>query len=216
MMSSSLQHCLEEATQSNGNWTKKRIQSDITVHYDEAYRVAVVAGHTEAEAEAQALESLGDATSARKRFRKSHWTTNEERHLQNLIVSRYSGFPTLFMYSLMAFIASKGEMYSLMMIFILCGGILFWNQRRLARGHLRLLVLAELTMLPLFLFIIWVNFYENEGTIIYKFWPVLLIHSTTSPLTCLRIMRKSHKEFDEEAIHQLSPNISLWRYFRRG
>ena len=80
-----LEHWLDYATKGLGRWARKRVATEIAGHYDEAYHRAVDRGLGADEAEALALESLGDADEACTRFKKTHLTLEEEHKLSKML-----------------------------------------------------------------------------------------------------------------------------------
>lgn len=79
-----LSEWLEVATRKLENTAKERIRKEIEAHYAEAVQTHREEGSTEIAAQAAALEELGDARTAGRRFRREHLTQGEVKKLYSL------------------------------------------------------------------------------------------------------------------------------------
>ena len=84
-MTTTLEQWIHDATRGLGRWAQRRVATEISQHYDEACRGAVEGGLGAEEAEALALDSLGDAEEACVRFQQTHLTVEEEYKLSKLL-----------------------------------------------------------------------------------------------------------------------------------
>lgn len=92
-MKDSFKIWLSIATRDIGRLGKERIETEITQHYDEAYRAALDSGHSDDEAKAIAVDSFGDAELAQKRFRKLYLTKIQEVHWGKQIREVFKSHP---------------------------------------------------------------------------------------------------------------------------
>lgn len=76
---------LDDATRGIGALGVARIREEVTAHFREAYDAALADGAAAEVAERQAVEALGDAGRARRRFRRIHLTGGEERVLRMVL-----------------------------------------------------------------------------------------------------------------------------------
>ena len=213
-----LETWLKDATQGLGHWAKHRIETEITAHYEKAYQVALGKGHAEEDAKVVALESLGDAEEARARFKKTHLSMREERHLNSYMnMFKYRvAYLSLMAFYLIYFVAYVGldQPYGLgypyaMPLMMLCFGVFYRGQYRLFRGHIRNIFGFELmSLLVVVSMLLWPKYtgaYDDPLIMLNIFLALLLMaaHYLVNWRTTLSIMRKMPKHLSEEDVRLL-------------
>jgi hypothetical protein len=91
---------LEIATDKLVKPAKTRIQTEIEAHFTEAIAGYVQGGLSEQDAESRALEELGDAKAAAKRFRRSYLTERQKECLRQALKEMRSVFLLLMNFSM--------------------------------------------------------------------------------------------------------------------
>jgi hypothetical protein len=96
---------LMEATEDLCAEAKERISLEIRAHLNDAVAAHEAEGHSPIEAQKSALEELGDANTAAKRFRKRHLTVKVDEFLNRQMISLLAKKPSKLVISIFCFAA---------------------------------------------------------------------------------------------------------------
>jgi hypothetical protein len=217
-MTPTLQQWLNTATQDIGLLGKQRIESEITAHWERALQVAIENGHSEEEARAIALEFLGDANEAQKRFSKTHLTRFEEHTLNGYMSVRKR--PLFYLFMTAVEVATFGAIiYFLapdlffvlnnpyfMFSLVVYGALVCWSQRRISQGHTRYLLEGELKNLSVMIIFI-PHVFTGLAQVLYAllmgFIFISIMYFRYWKRFTLPLLRKAPKQLSEEEMNLL-------------
>ena len=220
-----LQNWLNSATLGIGRIGKHRIESEISAHYEQAYREALDAGYTENEAETNAVNALGNPEKARKGFRKTHLSKREEEHYSWQVRDIYKkehrwawlwicwGIAILIIFRPTLSSLNEDLFINIMLPYVLIfefGLNVIWKYRYLEQRQLR-----KAFLLPCFLSTVivypmmtaWIISFMGSSEGAWKIVGLISILMTLRIVKDIRIFRKVPKEVsnDEMYILQTKP-----------